>query len=258
MPILAHGNSLDCDCNWIKGSLPSAQDMDIDGIADSCEQKLAEKYAPVVYHSSDETNYPTNVDWFLSKTSLRFYNYSRPDFSYIIADHPTQAQLIGHVVDIGGKNILSNGTRSRYKLITFFLDDLPYNFHPGSLDSSEWTTYYHVYMNDAQNTEEGITIQYWRFYAYNDAVNDHGGDWEGIHIILDKTLKPLRIGLLSHNNIDYEPYSKVRIEEGHPVIFSEGGGHGSRLSGDGIQAVGCGGLLGDILCAIRLDNPKTY
>jgi hypothetical protein len=51
-------------CMLGKNSTLILKDDDNDNIDDSLEQRLAEKYAPVIYHSSDETNFPTNVDWF--------------------------------------------------------------------------------------------------------------------------------------------------------------------------------------------------
>ncbi len=49
-------------------------DSDLDGLPDFWEQVLAEAFAPIVYHSRDESNFPTNVEWFLPKTELRFYD----------------------------------------------------------------------------------------------------------------------------------------------------------------------------------------
>ena len=57
-----------------------------------------------------------------------------------------------------------------------------------------------------------MTIQYWRFYAYNDAALDHGGDWEGIHLILDQHLQPYQVGFLGHSDITYLPPSDLQWE----------------------------------------------
>lgn len=244
------------DCSRPLTGVPSTSgiDADSDGISDSCEQTLAERFAPIVYHSSDESNFPTNVDWFLSKTELWLYTAQK---SRRLIVKPSQAQLLGLEESDGQvppQNIKSSGTWSKGKRTTFFLKDVDDKFRIGSTDSKEWTTYYHAYPND----ESGITIQYWRFYAYNDAANNHGGDWEGIHIILNSGLRPLKIALLGHTAIHWAPFSDAQKEGEHAIIFSEGGGHGSRLSGDGIQAKGCGGLLGNVLCTIKLDKPATF
>ena len=71
-----------------------ASDGDGDGIADACEQALAEKFAPIIYHSSDESNYPTNVDLFLRNTSLWFYDDAcTPDLKEPIRARPRRALL---------------------------------------------------------------------------------------------------------------------------------------------------------------------
>lgn len=206
----------------------ASMDSDLDRIPDFLEQILAERYAPIIYHSSDESNFPTNVDWFLQKTELRFYDDKcTPDLDELVIKCPTQELLLKNAYHGGcGSNdiIYSNGTRSQNKQRTFYLKDVAEEFRKGSMDSRDWTTYYHAYPNDAG----GVTIQYWRFYAYNDAANNHGGDWEGFHLILDKNLKPSKLGLLGHKDISYLNPSDLQWENTHVRIFSEGGGHGSR------------------------------
>lgn len=164
-------------------------DSDLDGLPDFWEQMLAEKYAPIIYHSNDESNFPTNVDWFLQKTELRFYDDNcTPDLDELIIKNPSQEQLLTQSYKSGcgsEDTVYSNGTRSKGKQRTFFLKDVAEEFRKGSLDSQDWTTYFHTYPNDLG----GVTIQYWRFYAYNDAFDNHGGDWEGIHLVLNKDLQ---------------------------------------------------------------------
>jgi hypothetical protein len=218
-------------------------DGDRDGLADAEEQILAERFAPIVYHSSDESNFPTNVDWFLSKTSLWFYHYANPELRRLVVDKPSQSQLLGNRATDSGdppRDVRSDGTRSDNKLVTFYLRDVAGPYRVGSTDSKGWVTYFHSYRNNVN----GVTIQYWRFYAYNDAFNDHGGDWEGVHVVLDADLRPSRIGLLQHEKIEYKSFTEFLHEGNHPYIFSEGGGHGSRSSGSGIYARGCEGGCG--------------
>jgi hypothetical protein len=246
------------DCSRAStGSLVEGTDIDSDGITDICEQTLAEKFAPVLYHSSDESNFSTNVDSFLTKTELWFQSVPRPHLKRMFTAKPTQAQLVNNNQDDGGSPshlIRSDGTRSDKKLVTFFLKDVDAESRKGSNDPKEWTTYYHAYANNFG----GITIQYWRLYAYNDAVNDHGGDWEGIHVVLDGSLRPHRIALLGHNDVEHKVLADFATEGDHIRIFSEGGGHGTRSEGSGIHAKGCGGFLGDLLCTIDLNRPQTF
>jgi hypothetical protein len=62
-----HAHSDDAPC--LGANRP---DGDGDGLTDAFEQRLVERYAPVVYHSNHESNYPTNVGDFLSQTTLWF------------------------------------------------------------------------------------------------------------------------------------------------------------------------------------------
>jgi hypothetical protein len=214
-------------------------DRDGDGIPDACEQALAERFAPIVYFPVDEPNLPANVDWFLSRTSLNFVDaHCHPEVIYKLLDAPRQADLLNHIAtgDCIAGTIRSDGTRSIGKRRTFFLADLDDASRRGSTNSQDWTTYFHAYRND----QGGITIQYWRCYGYNTGrklgpfkFGFHGGDWEGVQIILDSNLNPVQAGFLGHNDIDYQPWGRLRTEDGqHLRIFAGWGGHTSRPAND--------------------------
>jgi hypothetical protein len=254
-------------------------DDDNDGIVDRCEQTLAEKFAPVVYHSSAESNYPTNVDWFLQKTALRFYDdecdfLEGGDLDRLIQDKPTQTQLLlgAYTGGCGASDtVYSNGTRSYRKQRTFYLADVADNFKVGSIgDSRQWTTYVHAY----RNSLGGVTIQYWRFYAADNGKDPvvgifggHGGDWEGIHVVLDDCLRPVQARLMGHTGIEEKNWSDMQKDSSgtHPLVFSEVGGHATHNNGDEIKANGCtitlpnGTTVPKILgCTIELGNPRTF
>ncbi len=218
-----------------------AIDADQDGVVDICEQSLADKYAPVVIHANDEPNLPTSVDWFLSRTSLWFHDDKcNPDLKQGVMTGPTQSELRTyiHSGDCGATDtVFAGGTRSREKQRTFFLEDVAAQFRKGSLDSKDWVTYYHAYPNDLN----GVTVQYWRFHAYNTGkkvagveIGFHGGDWEGVQVVLNQNLQPAAIRLLGHTDIETllaPHWSALQWEGFHPVVFSEKGGHASRVAG---------------------------
>ena len=239
----------------LRSSPPQLPDDDKDGIPDRCEQVLAERFAPIVYHSTDESNFPVNVNWFLPKTSLWFYDDGcTPDLKRQILQAPAQGQLLGHSFGPScgsGDTVRSDATRSKSKQRTFFLADVADQFRSGSRDTNDWITYVHAYLNNLG----GVTIQYWRFYAYNDAINNHGGDWEGVHVILNRQLSPIGIGLLGHTSVDQKPWSAFTVEGSHPRVFSEGGGHATHERGDGIQSRGCPVPIG---CVIDPNQPATF
>ena len=235
------------------------KDSDLDSLSDSCEELLAQTYAPVVYHSSEESNFPTNVDKFLPQTVLWFRD-ADCDFKVRIQTAPTQPLLVAPKYGPTCNNrqtAYANGTRSKEKQRTFYLDDLPEEAREGSRDAKDWLTYVHAYRNKLN----GATIQYWRFYAYNDAGNDHGGDWEGIHVVLDSQFRPVRVGLLGHTEISYVAWKDLQLdgpEKTHPRIYSEGGGHASLSSGGDIKADGCKGISGFFSCRVDPEKPETF
>jgi len=230
-------------------------DADGDGLDDACEMALAETFAPIVIHSSAESTYPTDVDGFLTHTSLTFRDDAcsagrRPR---VIAATPSQRELLGHsiVSPCGAERVTSDGSRSNRKHRTFFLTDVPDAFKIGTADTTRWRTYVHAYPNDLG----GVTLQYWRFYAFNRAVANHGGDWEGIHVVLRSDQTVAQVGLLGHRSIDVVPPSALAWERTHPVVYSEIGGHTSRATGEAIAARGC---VDSSACAVSVQDLGTF
>ncbi|MGH7498916.1 MAG: hypothetical protein ACREL3_08705 [Gemmatimonadales bacterium] len=214
----------------------SLLDQDGDGLPDSREDALARRFAPIVYHERSELHKPTNVDAFLRRVKLAYYDDDcKPDLKLELSV-VTQEQLLTpwQLPTCGSSYVVrADGTRSRRKQHTYFLEDVetPAD-RAGSSDPSEWTTYVHAYPND----QGGVTLQYWRVYAYNGLFPEHGGDWEGIHVVLDGRDRPVRVRLLGHRDIEELPPALMaweRLDAGdHPVIFADRGGHTSDAAGD--------------------------
>jgi len=230
----------------------AAVDADHDGLDDACETELAERFAPVVIHSSAEPNLPTDVDAFLTHATLAFRDDSCPKADAIVARSPDQDGLLRRVAHspCSGSTVTSDGSRSLRKHRTFFLADVAKPLQRGSLDSRRWRTYVHAYPNDLG----GVTLQYWRFYAFNEAGTSHGGDWEALHLVLRADGAVATVRLLGHASIDELDPRELTWEGLHPVVFSEVGGHTSRASGDGIAAEGCDALG---YCEVSRDAPRT-
>jgi hypothetical protein len=203
-------------------------DEDGDRLDDREEDALAERFAPIVHHGRDEPNYPVRVDWLLARTDLREFDREKPArFDREVAHRPIdQTRLLSGRFDRGGHTSASDGTRSLCKQGTFYLADVAPADRAGERDApADWVTYVHSYAN----TIGGVTLQYWRAYAYNDArvLFDwgHGGDWEGLAVHLDSTLRPNRIGLLGHPGIEMRRPGEMKWEGDHPLVWSEEGGH---------------------------------
>ena len=206
-------------------------DEDRDGIDDGIEDWLAERFAPIVHHGEAETSFPVNVDWWLERTHLAVVDASFPRRARRIAAGPLrQDHLIGRSIAAGGRGerIFSSGTRSRGKQSSFFLENVAPDVRPGEKQHpDDWVTYVHSYANESG----GITLQYWRAYAWNDARFlrtdvGHGGDWESVAVHLDSRLQPSKVAFLDHTGITYET-NRVQWSGPHPLVWSEEGGHSS-------------------------------
>jgi hypothetical protein len=205
-------------------------DLDHDGIDDGVEDWLGERFAPIIYHAESETNYPVSVDWLLKRTSLQTYD-RQPSDGHAAPPVGNQTALLKRsVVGADGRRCDSDGTRSVCKRSGYYLADVQEPDRAGERQNArDWITYVHSY----GNVSGGITIQYWRAYAYDQSKAlfvdwGHGGDWEGIAVHLGPTLRPDIVSLLGHIGIDREPADHITWEGTHPQIWSEKGGHASR------------------------------
>ncbi|PKL80364.1 MAG: hypothetical protein CVV27_00535 [Candidatus Melainabacteria bacterium HGW-Melainabacteria-1] len=229
------------------------QDSDRDGLPDSCEQALAESFAPVVYHSSEESRFPTSVEAFLPQTILYFRD-TDCDLNVRVLSAPTPEQLVAQTYPASCKStvpVAADSTRSKDKQRSYYLADVAEEARAGSKDGKDWVTYVHAYPNNLN----GATIQYWRFYAYEG--KNHGGDWEAVHVVLDSQFKPVRLGLLG-DSLSYVPWAEVSLEGSRPRVFVDPDIHTSRAKPDGISADGCKGIGGFFSCKLNPEKPETF
>jgi hypothetical protein len=226
--------------------LGSGPDSDGDGVTDGCEQSLAERFAPVVYHSSLETRPPANVDWFLARSELWYLDDAcTPDLHRRFIWHPSQTEIARQRFTGGcgsTDTVYSWGTRSKGKHRTFYLGNVTEKvYYP-----TYWTTYFHAYPNDAG----GVTVQYWRFYPVN---RNFSGDWEGVMIVLDAQLQPRMLGFIWRGDLNRKRPTEVEWEGTHFRVYSEPNEHGSSATAAGLDAENCQG--DDV--TMTPDNPCT-
>jgi hypothetical protein len=102
--------------------------------------------------------------------------------------------------------------------------------------------YAHVIGEEREDGGQGIALQYWFFYYFNDADNTHEGDWEMIQLswdvaTVDEALNrdPDRAAYAQHNGGEIAEWTddKLLKEDGHPVVYAALGSHGSYY-GDGV------------------------
>jgi hypothetical protein len=185
-----------------------ALDRDGDGIDDELEDALLQRYAPVVLLHPTEEALPTSTAWLLARADLEPAPGPRPR---ILA--ASVLGLLGWpkpVEDPSARLHLADGS------------------HHGSTQPTDWTVYGHAFPAEGG----GILLQYWFFYAFNDAYGlfDHEGDWEHISVRLGPSLAPEGAWYARH--FDSHPgkwfdWSALTREGDHPVVLSGRGTHAS-------------------------------
>jgi hypothetical protein len=206
-------------------------------VSDAIAIRLANEFAPILFYDKDEPNLPTTAARFLASTQLWFFSKDcRPQQAFVSALTSSVIPWLDRsTCGTPPTRVESQGSRSAGKSPTFYLSDVPEAMRRGSLDSRDWVTYLHAYQNDLG----GVTLQFWRFYAYNTAYlfglswsgGSHGGDWEAIHIVFQPgpALLPVKVRLLGHSNLLTVPWSSLLREGTHPLIRCGKGSHTSEL-----------------------------
>ncbi len=183
-------------------------DRDLDGLEDGLEDALLARFAPVVLLDPAEPALPGSTDWLLARSDLEPAPGPRPR---VLA-----AAVLGVV--------------SWPKPV----EDPAARLHPrpaarrGSSDPADWIAYGHVYPADGG----GVLLQYWFFYAFNDAygVFDHEGDWEHVTVKLAADLAPVGAWYARHYDSHpgiWFPWTALVRDGEHPVVLAARGTHAS-------------------------------
>jgi hypothetical protein len=209
-------------------------DNDRDGLADRLENELALKFAPEVRLPPDSKDWtrPANVDWFLSRATMRFEHNNCSDHQVLPRGTVTQANVAQQKhprskgpADFSRCQHTDNQDYSN-KDIGFFLQ-LTNEDHKGA-PSSQWRTYAHV--KRSKLIPAGIDIQYWFFYAYNDWIGamNHEGDWEHMTVTILPDGNFHSAWYAQHNDGQrYMPGQLAFVNGTHPVVYSADGSHAS-------------------------------
>ena len=102
---------------------------------------------------------------------------------------------------------------------------------------------------------EGLAVQYWLYYPFNDFNNKHESDWEMIQVEFAAsdaatalTQDPTRVGYSQHEGVEIADWGDVKLEvvDGtHPVVHPAAGSHANYydaalfLGRSGQQGFGC-------------------
>lgn len=188
-----------------------AADRDRDGLDDDLEDALLRRHAPVVLLHPTEPALPASTDWLLARAELEPAPGPRPR---VLA-----ASVLGLLSWPGP------------------VEDPAARLHPrrpdraGSRDPADWVAYGHVFAAEGG----GVILQYWFFYAFNDAYGlfDHEGDWEHVSVKLGPSLAPEGAWYARH--YDSSPgvwfdWSALARDGDHPVVLAARGTHASYAS----------------------------
>ena len=211
------------------------------------EQALADTYAPVtrlVQQAQDcgpgEPFVPTDVDSLLGNDTVALRGPWDTDDLVKIAPSADDLGkgLTGYHLDLPG-NPLSAGCSYEEWANEQTLGSTP-------------TTYARVV---TERGREGLAVQYWLYYPFNDFTNKHESDWEMIQVEFAAsdvatalTQQPTRVGYSQHEGVEIAAWGDVKLEvvDGtHPVVHPAAGSHANYydaalfLGRSGQQGFGC-------------------
>ncbi|HXV32635.1 MAG TPA: hypothetical protein VD769_01400 [Gaiellaceae bacterium] len=221
--------------------------------AQTAEEELAERYAPVVRLVEQEEECgpgepyePIDVDAILDEETVSLRGPWRSN----------------DLVEIGpSADDLGRG------LFEYNLDFPGDALNPGCdyelwarrlTEGTEPTVYAHVAQEPAY--PDRLALQYWLYYPFNDWNNLHEGDWEMIQFVFaagsaEEALatEPLEVGYSQHEGAERAEWGEDKLEvvDGtHPVVYPAAGSHANFYS-DGLflgrsaeQGVGCDDTTG--------------
>jgi hypothetical protein len=211
------------------------------------EQALAEKYAPVVRLVEQKADcgpgepfVPTDVDSLLGNDTVALRGPWTTDDLVKIA--PTGDDLgkglSGYHLDFPGSPLSPGCSYEQWA--------------NEQTAGSNATTYARVVSEPGR---EGLAVQYWLYYPFNDFNNKHESDWEMIQVEFAAsdaatalTQDPTRVGYSQHEGVEIAEWGDLKLEvvdSTHPVVHPAAGSHANYydaalfLGRSGQQGFGC-------------------
>lgn len=262
LPYLGSLGAKDADASVGAASSAAASlsDLDQDGLDDTLEQSLIDAYRPWYRYDSHQVDsddkWPCSVSWFIDRSSgLRYYpTDSLCNSSELVY---TQAQLQANpLLILQGEDNAISPPRPPSKLLYEATNrcqgyrlDLPAGPGIGERPIAHDGTYAHVttevfpdnapdYLYYTGPRVELIVIQYYQFFAYNDAQNagglgDHEGDWEllDVYVQAEPPHHPLYYVHHHHGDSNCTPtvttpaYFTFHYGDPTPICFLEEDAH---------------------------------
>lgn len=198
-----------------------------DGEPSAAEQELASKFAPILYMQAQsqpcgdgDPFTPVDLDALFGQPAIRF----RPSATALEATPgPVAADLFGQAAG----TFLDFPGDPRSPGCTYEQDFLSF------AGEGRGVAYAHVATEAGQ---PGLALQYWFFHYFNDWNNRHEGDWEMIQLVFEEDTpeealqsEPATAIYSQHATAERADWSdsKVRKEDGRPVVYPSSGSHAS-------------------------------
>ena len=196
----------------------------------SAEQQLAERYAPVmVLKAQSEECDPDGEPY-------------APAAVDVVLDNP---QVVLRQVGPGAPvvSVAPSAQDVSDAGEGLYLDFPGDALRPGCLYEQDYRRYsagepFVVYAHVAgEDHEPGrLALQYWFFWYYNDWVNKHEGDWEGIQLVFEAdtaaealSSEPVSVSYAQHEGGERARWDSAKLQRrgDHPVVYSSVGSHAS-------------------------------
>jgi hypothetical protein len=227
-------------------SVITTVDKDNDGIADSVEEQLIQRFAPVVKLHFDAQYMPASIPWYLARVRMRFDISYRPDEQLLekgsvnlgsLISQTCKDQMSGLAAD-PSDFFLEQTDASGGDILDEYREETQKGTGPDS-----WVCYAHVRLAPA-NIQKGMyDVQYIFFYAYNgDMVQGpietaHEADFEHITVRVEEDLNTIyKIYYSAHDNEGrwYDQQTSAGIQNGYslneagrPIVYSAINSHAS-------------------------------
>jgi hypothetical protein len=203
--------------------------------ATPAEQNLVRAYAPILMMRAQEDpvgdpcvtteeqyNPPTWVEVVLGNPEVKLVHYV-DGREVVVKTAPTAADIVGlgddYYLDLPG-NTLSPKCDYAREFVNL-----------RSQSRAPPVTYAHI---ASEPGYDGLVVQYWFFYWFNQFNDIHEGDWEGMQIAFDAGTPeqaladgPSEIALFQHAGGERASWdaTKVQKEDTHPIVYPAAGSH---------------------------------
>lgn len=196
-------------------------------------KELAKKYAPFIYFHKCEEYFPCDPTEFFKQSELR---YRTKD---ILLENVKLVDIFSGTIPNElncHKRFSDRGLFKERNGFYLALKDGNNKFIFG-INPKSWTNQVPpVYFSFHLAEQNHFIITYWFFYAYNDFINNHEGDWEGIDLKFqaikeDGNLKYVLDGLFYHahnNKKEFKEPSNFYCKWNRPLVFVATGSHASK------------------------------